>query len=383
MNIFEQEMPVAANASELDLFADAGRKLTKAYVARSIKNNAARFHASVNDYFNRIEVDTYEDDNKALLQNILQYAAKGTGFKADSFADFQNRQLRTDTTFVSRFNAVLAQMINPTTPDIVAESFMGLADIDYVDEGDTARYTVDSNETFYVKEIAEGVQTGAMQRLYKNEFTLNPEPKQIRIELPWRDVVTGRFDIGAWLYKVGVSFSGYISAKVISAMTTALTKIPAAYKASGAFTKTNYTRIAQKVKAANGGKMVQVWGSLVALGKVLPDAANQGLYYGLGERLAKVGYLADYVGLPLIEMEQVLKPGTVNTTADTLVPDDVLYFVPVDSYNPIKIAFEGDSVTVEKEATKSSDKYLGIAITMRFGVAAVIGSIFGAYTNLQ
>ena len=47
------------------------------------KNNAARFHASVNDYFNRIEVDTYEDDNKALLQNILQYAAKGTGYKAD------------------------------------------------------------------------------------------------------------------------------------------------------------------------------------------------------------------------------------------------------------------------------------------------------------
>lgn len=376
--LFQQSTYSVKAGSDLDKLAEAGRELVKEYVSKNIKNEAIKFHSNVNAYFKNIEVDQYEEHRTTLLKAVLQYAAKGLDYACESFEDFQNRQLMTDPTFISRFNAVLAQMINPTTPDIVSEAFMGLADVSYVGYGDTATFEIASNDTFYVKEIAEGVQHGAMQRLYKNEATINPTPKQIRIELPWYEVVSGKFDLGEWLYKVGISFTGYINVKVIGAMTSALTQIPQAYKTNGSFTDSNFITIGQRVKAANGGKMVQVWGTLTALGKIMPS--TQGLQYGLGLEYAKIGYLGAYKGFPLVEISQAMVPGTVNTTATMLVPDNTIYFVPVDSYNPIKVVFEGDSVTVEKEATKSSDKYLGLAITMRVGVAAVVGSIFGSYT---
>lgn len=370
----------AKTGSELDDIVEAGRKLVKEYVAKSIKGNEVNFHSDVNNYFKNIEVDSYAEHNEAVLKSILSYAAKGTGYSCESFEDFKNRQLMVDPTFVAKFDNVLAQILNPVIPDIVSEAFMGLADVSYVGYGDTASFEIDSNETFYVKEIAEGVQRGAMQRLYKNEATINPTPKQIRIELPWYEVVSGKFDLGNWLYRVGISYAGYINVKVINAITDALAAVPAAYQTSGAFTDANFLAIGQKVAAANGNKRVQVWGTITALGKILPNGTNaMGLMYGLGNEVAKIGYLGMYKGFPLIEMAQAMKPGTVNTSADLLLSNTMIYFIPVDSYNPIKVVFEGDSVTVEKEATKSSDKYLGLAVTERIGVAAVVGSIFGAY----
>lgn len=375
--LFQSTYATKSAGTELDKLAEASRELVKEYVSKNIKANDIRFHSDVNAYFKNVEVDSYAEHNETLLKAILQYACKGLDYACETFADFQNRQLTTDPTFISRFNAVLAQAINPIVPDIVSESFMGLADVSYVGYGDTATFEIDNNDLFYVKEIAEGVQRGAMQRLYKNEVAVNPTPKQIRIELPWYEVVTGKFDLGQWMYKVGMSFTGYINIKVINAMTESFNDIPTAYIANGAFSDSNFIRLGQQVKAANGGKMVQVWGTLAALGNVMPSA--EGLLYGLGMDYAKIGYIGTYKGLPLVEIEQAMKPGTVNTTAELLVPDNILYFVPVDSYNPVKIVFEGDSVTVEKEATKSSDKYLGLAITMRVAVSAVVGSIFGAY----
>ena len=367
----------ATTSKEVEDIVEAGRKLVKEYVAKSMRANDIAFHSDVNNYFRSLEVDQYSEHNEAVLKSVLQYAAKNSDYACESFADFKNRQLMNDPTFIARFDNVIAQILNPVIPDIVSEAFMGLADVSYVDYGDTASFQIDSNETFYVKEIAEGVQRGAMQRLYKNEATVNPTPKQIRIELPWYEVVTGKFDLGNWLYRIGISYAGYINIKVINAVTDALTMVPAAYKTSGAFTDSNFIGIGQAVSAANGGKRVQVWGTLAALGKIMPSVT--GLQYGLGMDIAKVGYLGMYKGFPLIEMSQAMAPGAVNTTGALLLSNTMTYFIPVDSYNPIKIVFEGDSVTVEKEATKSSDKYLGVAVTTRIGVAAVVGSIFGAY----
>lgn len=376
-NLFQISTYASRNTDCSDM-VEAGRSLVREYMAKSVKSNTINFHSDVNAFLKTVEFDSYQDHNSTLLKSILTYAAKPTGYACEDFADFQNRQLTTDPTFIARFNNVVSQILNPIIPDIVSEAFMGLADVNYVGYGDTADFPIDSNETFYVKEIAEGVQRGAMQRLYKNEATINPTPKQIRIELPWYEIVSGKFDLGNWLYRVGISFAGYINAKVIASIAEALKVIPTAYQTSGAFTDSNFIGIGQRVSAANGGKLVQVWGTKMGLGRILPD--NQGLLYGLGVDVARIGYLGMYKGFPLVEMVQAMKPGTVNTTAELLLDDKVLYFIPVDSYNPIKIVFEGDSVTVEKEANKSSDKFLGLAITMRIGVAAVVGSIFGAYT---
>lgn len=147
------------------------------------------------------------------------------------------------------------------------------------------------------------------------------------------------------------------------------------YTAAG-FTDAQFVTVGQRVKAANANKQIFVFGTLIALGSVIP--ATLGLQYGLGEEWSKVGYLDAYKGFRLMEIDQALVPNTVNTTANLIVPNDMLYFIATDGYRPIKVVFEGANVTVETVPTETPDKTGGLAITMRVGTTVAVGSKFGA-----
>jgi len=198
--------------------------------------------------------------------------------------------------------------------------------------------------------------------------------------MDWYQVASGIFDFGEWAYKVGISFAGYINAVVIQAFTAVINDLFVAsspYVAAG-WSDLQYITIGQTVKAANANKDILVFGTLIALGSVIPNQV--GLQYGLGEEWSKVGYLDSYKGFKLMEIDQALVPGTVNTTANLIVPDDVLYFIAVDGYRPIKVVFEGANVTVETVPTETPDKTGGLVITMRMGTTVAVGSKFGALT---
>ena len=149
------------------------------------------------------------------------------------------------------------------------------------------------------------------------------------------------------------------------------------YVAAG-WSDTQFITVGQTVKTANANKQVMVFGTLIALGSAIPSQV--GLQYGLGEEWSKVGYLDTYKGFKLMEIDQALVPGTVNTTAKLIIPNDILYFIAVDGYRPIKVVFEGSNVTVETVPTATPDKTGGLAITMRIGTCVAVGSKFGALT---
>jgi hypothetical protein len=292
----------------------------------------------------------------------------------------KNSMVNQDVGFRSTFNAVISQIMTPVAPAVVSATYMEIAEIQQVGYGETGRFIVNPNDTFLVQDIAEGVQFGGLQRLYKNEVVVNPQPKQIRYDMDWYQVASGIFDFGEWAYKVGISFAGYINAVVIQAFTAVINDLFVAsspYVAAG-WSDVQYITIGQRVKAANANKDILVFGTLIALGSVIPN--QLGLQYGLGEEWSKVGYLDSYKGFKLMEIDQALVPGTVNTTANLIVPNDIIYFMAVDGYRPIKVVFEGANVTVETVPTETPDKTGGLAITMRMGTTVAVGSKFGALT---
>lgn len=134
--------------------------------------------------------------------------------------------------------------------------------------------------------------------------------------------------------------------------------------------------IAQRVSTANSNADVYCMGTLTALGNVFPN--QLGLQYGLGKDIAETGKLDRYKGIKLLEIDQAMMPGTVNTTATLMIPNNYLYFVAMDQYKPVKVVFEGENVTVETIPTQTPDKTGGLAVTMRIGVSSVVGSRFGA-----
>jgi len=344
---------------------EAGISLTKKYSELKGKTNAE-----------------YEVESAKFNESLFGYCVKSAGFEYTGLDCLKNPQITKSVAFREKFEAVLAQTIAPTAPAVVSEQYMELAEIQQVGWGKTARFVIQPNDLFLVSEIAEGVKNGGMQRLYNDEITVNPTPKQIRFEIPWYQVAAGIFDFGAWSYKVGLSFAGYIQKQVVDSFTQVITDGLAAsspYFTTG-FTDNNYLTIGQRVETANGDSDVYVMGTKGTLGKVFPTTV--GLQYGLGEELAKKGYLDMYKGFRLMEIKQAQIPGTVNTTASLMIPENSLYFIAMAQNRPIKVVFEGESVTVESNPTTTPDKSMGLTITLRVGISAVVGNKFGSITSI-
>ena len=327
----------------------------------------------------RFEAQTEPSKEELRLQNeaIVKYALEGTRFEAkfeqEGLACMKNPQITKNETVRSNFEAVVAEVVNAIAPSVTSADYSRfLAEVRQVG------FIIRSNELFKVNEIAEGVNRGVLQPIFENEVTVNPSPIEIATAIDWYAVAAGVFDWGDFGLRAGRSFEAYIFLKVIAAMTSVTgDMIGAGYIANG-YTPANWTNLVQKVSAANGGAPVYAIGSLGALTKVNTTGANGlGLQYFVGEDYLSKGYIDKFLGARMIPVDPALVPTTINSTADLAVPDNKIYLVAADAYRPVKIVFEGTSMTVERIPEETTDKRYGIRIQMRVGVSAIVGSKFG------
>lgn len=331
-------------------------------------------------YLNNKAIENKETRLYNLNYNIAQYCAEGTRvqkiFEANGLEALNDPHVVRDRDFTANFDAILAQIINPILPMVSNFDMVRfLADVRQIGYGDTARFIIRSNELYKVNEIAEGVNRGVLQPIHNDEVTVNPRPIEIAAEIEWYHMAAGVMDFGDWGLRVARSFEHYIFLKVVGALTSGITKLGAAYSATG-FSNQNWTNLAQRVSAANGNSEVFAIGSLAALGNAIPTQA--GLQYGLGEKIAEQGFLDKYLGTRLIVLDQALKFNTVNTTAEFALPNDMIYFLPVYGDKPVKLVYEGDNILVERDAHQTPDKTYRVRIQERVGVAAIVGSKIAA-----
>lgn len=328
-------------------------------------------------YENRKPAD-YAEKNTELLKSMGKFAVEGTKFEADfenqGLAIFSRTQVKNSTTIRENFNVVLAQIITAIVPEVVNDTFTRfIAEIHQVGYGETSRFTIESNDLFRVNSKAEGVRKGVDQPMFDNEITVNAKPATIDAAIDWYPFAAGVFDMGNFGVKIAKSYMAYIFLKAIKGMTAASTEFGAAYTINGV-TPQLFGDLRAKVSAANGGMGVIVIGTPVALSNL----TLQGNYQvEVGEEMTKVGYLSQYLNVPVIAIENVLVPGTTNTTAKLALPNDVMYMIPAAGDKPVKIVFEGNEIAVSFDPEHTSDKRYGISIEMRIGVSTICGAKYG------
>lgn len=378
LNLFSQQ-----NKSRLDekgaAVVDALIDLSKKYTANQINTSSSfmTFDTSRKALFSSVDTLKYDEEMATANECFMRYCVAGTQYAWTGLEMVKDPMVRNDVGFKSRLFAVISQVITPVVPAVISAVNMNWAEIKDISLGDTASFEVDSNELFEVNEAGEGAGFGAAQRLLSQEFTVNPTLKETTIAIDWYWVATNKLDWGKLTYKVGISLGAYINQLVYITLKNSIASQPAAYKANG-FSDTNFLNLAQRVQYANNGAKTTVIGTKVALGTVLPS--NDYLKVQLGDEWAKVGYLGSYKGYEFMELQQTIVPSTVNTTATFGMDDDYLFFFPVGGYRPIKIVFEGDAYTFQKDSTQTADKTQILQIQRKFAAKAVIGSRFGVLT---
>lgn len=320
----------------------------------------------------------YESKNKELLEAMGKKAVEGTRYEADFEVEglklYNRPMVKTNGTVRDNFNAVIAQVVNAIVPEVVNDTFSKfIAEVHQVGYGETARFIIESNDLFKVNSKAEGVRKGVDQPMFDDEITVNAHPITIDAAIDWYPFAAGVFDMGNFALKIGRSFMAYIFLKAVKGMTQATTEFGAAYTVNGVSPEL-FGKLRERVSAANGGMHVLAIGTAVALSHCSLEGNFQ---VEIGEEMNKVGYLDQYLGVPLIGLRNVLVPGTTNGDAELVLPDNIIYMIPVGGAKPVKIVFEGDEIAVSYDPEHTSDKRYGISIEMRVGVEAVLGAKYG------
>lgn len=366
---------------ELKILVTSGFKVAKQYLAEKNRENKNVF-SLINDS----DVSDRKALNDITVEKIAKYSAKRAGFDVSDFkiGDIASPNVHNNFIFKDTFATVLAQVMTPVIPAMISTEFMDWADVANIGWGDTAQFKVNSNDTFFVTRLAEGILNGSVQRVYNDEITVNPEPYNITTAVDWYQVAAGMFDLGELTYRVGISFNAYITQMIIQALTQNITKnAGSAYIVNG-FSTVTFARLAEILRAANGGQKIRAYGTLAALSNVLPDnPAYANLLVGLGEEWSRFGHLGTYMDVELERIPQILLPNTVNTTPLTGVPDNTIYMFAENGYKPIKLVFEGSAFTHDIIPTEAPDKEMGLSLTLRMGTSFVAASKYGAITGLN
>ena len=297
---------------------------------------------------NKNNTKEYKELNQSFTENFMAHCVEAIPNMTFTGLDMvRNPMVHKDLFFLQRFNTILAQAITPAVPTVSASEYERLYDVTQVGFGDNAKYLVDSNELFIVNTVAEGIARGGVQTAYNNEYTVTAQRKQISIYVDWYLVASARLDFGKLGQKIGASFMAYIQAKVVKAMASVITAntSPAAfatnpngiagYIANGMTTE-NWLTTARNVELANGGSEVYALGTKLALADVLPEeSATSGFRYGEDGHIVKDGFLPSYKGVALLELGNALVPNTVNGKPEVVVPDDIIYMIPMGKDKPV------------------------------------------------
>ena len=192
----DKESPRYASMDEKQqILFESGVNVVKKYIADTANSDGKKdVFAMVSDN----GIDDYKATNEKFVEKLVKFSMERAGFSTENFqiGMVRNPQVNKNTSFRENFAAVVAQIMTPIIPAIVSNEFNGFADISNIAWGDTARFLVHSNDTFYVSRQAEGIKEGTVQRLYNKEVTVNPEPLNIKVAVDWYQVAAGIFDFG-------------------------------------------------------------------------------------------------------------------------------------------------------------------------------------------
>lgn len=196
MNKIFSSMKYSTAEPTITKFIQGGLSLVERYTAKRVKEPTYKCK-SISLHFGDVDVDEYQKDNQDFMASLMKYCVDQTGrWTWNGLDTLKNPMVVNDPQFRATFNAVIAQIMTPVAPAVVSATYMEVAEIQQVGFGETGRFIINPNETFLVQDLAEGVQFGGLQRLYKNEVVVNPQPKQIRYDMPWYQVAAGIFDFG-------------------------------------------------------------------------------------------------------------------------------------------------------------------------------------------
>lgn len=379
------------NAARMLMAERAG---TDENLLRTAENKTRRFESVLGG-------TAYPEANKKVQSNLMLYCAKQTARVTgeEAPADFESfrknqRQYLSDKTFLRVLSGVVREIVTPVLPATISGALDWLAETVYVPMGQTYELDVQSNDIFLFEDDSWGASRSKPANYqYSKSLTLNPQLKTAKSTIKWYQLVGNNADLGRTFNAISAGLyskiMGMWSAALVNASSnTAL--VPANLKFT--FNNTNWINAAKRVAMLNNTSFrnIMAFGDVMALSHVLPSTANgtntnldAALATMLGVDWARYGYLGDFMGVRLFPIDNVVVPGTQNTTIQEVIPNNMIWMAaaPTSAYKPVYIAFEeGTPITIEMDPSETADNTIDIMVSVSIDVRPVVASKIAVVT---
>ena len=342
----------------------------------------------------RLNSEEYAALNDDLRNRMFVYCAKvfcnQTGEDAPvDFADFQRNQRRylSDSHFLRILAGVIRDIVTPVLPATISDALDQLATTVAVPMGETLEVDVLSNDFPVFQDDSWGAsRSKPKNHLYDASVTLNPKLRTAAMTVKWYQLVANNADLGRFFNSLAAGMYSKIMAMWIDTLVTASTNnkyIPSALQYT--FSQANFLTAVKKIAALNrvGANQVMCYGTPVALSKLLPSGIvntasvnlDAALATMLGVEYVSRGYLTTFMGCDLYAMEDVIVPGTQNTSVTTLIPDTRVWIAAKGSYKPVYIGIEdGTPINIQLNPSETADMSIDMLLSISIDVKPIFGS---------
>lgn len=325
----------------------------------------------------------YAETGKNLREKMCLFAAKiaaeGSGeIPPADYGEFMRNQRKfmQNGQFLAVLSGLIRDIVTPTLPVCMSNALRWLCQTVSVPIGQTYEIDIQPNSIFVFEDDSWGA-SGSKPRNhgYVKPVTLNPRPRTAAVSIKWYQLIGNDTDIGALLNSIQAGLYNKIVALWYKAMKAGIDEnagiIPAGLNFE-TYSTANVVKAVKKVRMLTGFQNVLAVGDIEPLSRMLPsgnaNAAAVNLDAALTEMLgleyARYGYIGETGGARLMPIDNVVVPGTQNTSVKPLIDDNTVYFVGAGSRRPIYVGFEeGTPITIEMEPSKTADMTLDVQVT--------------------
>ncbi len=338
------------------------------------------------DYYNQhkavnmgksVSFDTsvsFEEKTEKLHKNIEDAISKISGVNSVGFAAEVEKM---NPTYQWAMYAVIGAMIDPVIADSVKTNFYRFMEVRNGGLGDSFSFDIKPNELFLTTKAGNGKRHVFAQRQFNGQAHLIPENHMITVDEDLFRILAGKKNLAEYALKIALSVEEQIMDEVYNAINDTYASLPTEFK-EAAFTADAFVKLAQRVKAFNGGQTVSVFGTQLALSKVLPTLGsniNFNVNSGLGAEYTTNGYIGRMGKVDLFELEQ--KADWASSDYALKLDDDRLYFVSSGQEKLIKLCLAGSTISYADGMIANADLRQRQTLHKQYAVGLISNATYG------
>jgi hypothetical protein len=348
---------------------ELGKELAKHYLYEKENTNGrySKFESFAKTTNEANRIISYKEKNDLFWNLAIDEAYEISGMNKERFSI---ADAFTFPQFERAFFSIIEETINSVITKTEIEQSMMFAEVKSVVEGDSLTFHIPANHLLSVSTVAYGVRNVHFQKLWEEDFTLNPKVKKTGVEVDIHRIAANMYDWGWLINWVGKSFRTKLQQEVVDIVYGGYSTLATQFK-EATYAQDSFIQLGERVSAANNAP-VTVIGTKSALNKVLPT--NEYLKFELGREYMDNGYITAPFGFPTIKLEQSIK---TNSTFDFSIDNNYLIIMSAATDKIVKIGTSGQTKVRLSREFDTADDTRNYTITSDWEVKLISQSYYG------